>query len=159
MFFQFVPGDFSYLTNQNNQDSNWKKILGFRNMQEKLENAQIYIPTLGGFIRIWKKFYACVNLFFPVFIPQIKVGIWWTNILVYSANSNILYQLLSERKKNVMQTKALFLFNLLMCVAQMHPLFSGLSFVYKIISKTTKRYKKRILERLGIQTSSQFVKI
>ena len=32
-----VPGGFSYLTNQNNYNSNWKKILGLRNMQEKLE--------------------------------------------------------------------------------------------------------------------------
>ena len=30
------PGGFSYLINQNNQNSNWKK-MGFRNMQEKLE--------------------------------------------------------------------------------------------------------------------------
>ena len=30
-----VPGRFSYLLNYN---SNWKKILGFRNLQEKLEN-------------------------------------------------------------------------------------------------------------------------
>ena len=29
-----------YLINQNNSNSNWKKILGFRNMQEKLENDE-----------------------------------------------------------------------------------------------------------------------
>ena len=34
----FDFGAFSYLINQNNQNSNWKKILGIRNMQEKLEN-------------------------------------------------------------------------------------------------------------------------
>ena len=39
-----------------------------------------------------------------------------------------------------MQTKALFLFNLLMCVAQMHPLFSGLSFVYHF--KNDKKIQK-----------------
>ena len=37
MFFN-VPGGFSDLKNQNNYNSNWKKILGFRNLQEKLEN-------------------------------------------------------------------------------------------------------------------------
>ena len=40
MLFQLVPGGFSYLMNQNNYNSNWKKILGFRNMQEKLENVK-----------------------------------------------------------------------------------------------------------------------
>ena len=33
----FVPGGFSDLINQNNSNSNWKKLLGFRNMQEKLD--------------------------------------------------------------------------------------------------------------------------
>ena len=37
MLFQLVPVGFSDLTNQNNYNSNWKKLLGFRNMQEKLE--------------------------------------------------------------------------------------------------------------------------
>ena len=32
------PGGFSDLINQNNQNSNWKKLLGFRNMQVKLKN-------------------------------------------------------------------------------------------------------------------------
>ena len=31
--------DFQYLINQNDQNSNWKKILGFGNMQENLENS------------------------------------------------------------------------------------------------------------------------
>ena len=38
MLFQLVPGGFSYLVNQNNCNSNQKKLLGFRNMQEMLEN-------------------------------------------------------------------------------------------------------------------------
>ena len=29
--------DFQYLINQNNQHSNWRKLLGFRNLQKKLE--------------------------------------------------------------------------------------------------------------------------
>ena len=33
------PGDFSDLKKQNNYNSNWKKLLGFRNLQEKLENC------------------------------------------------------------------------------------------------------------------------
>jgi hypothetical protein len=37
MLFQLVPGGFSYVINWNNYNSNWKKILGLRNMQEKLE--------------------------------------------------------------------------------------------------------------------------
>ena len=32
-----IPGGFSYLINQNNYNSNWKKKLELRNMQEKLE--------------------------------------------------------------------------------------------------------------------------
>ena len=32
--------------NQNNQNSNWKKLLGFRNMQEKLENTYYYATDL-----------------------------------------------------------------------------------------------------------------
>ena len=38
-FLTLVHGDFSYLIICNNQNSNWKKILRFRNMQEKLENV------------------------------------------------------------------------------------------------------------------------
>ena len=37
MLFQLVPGGFSYQINQNNSNSNWKKILGFRKKGEKLE--------------------------------------------------------------------------------------------------------------------------
>ena len=35
MSFELVPGSFS---NLKNYDSNWKKLLGFRNLLEKLEN-------------------------------------------------------------------------------------------------------------------------
>ena len=35
IFFKLVLGGSSDIINQNNQNSNWKKILGFRNMQEK----------------------------------------------------------------------------------------------------------------------------
>ena len=34
----FVPGGFSDLKNQNNHNLNWKKLLGFRHLQEKFEN-------------------------------------------------------------------------------------------------------------------------
>ena len=36
------------MINQNNQNSNWKKLLGLglRNMQEKLENVQLYIRSV-----------------------------------------------------------------------------------------------------------------
>ena len=37
MLFKYFTGGFSYLINQNNWNSNWNKILGFRNMQEKLK--------------------------------------------------------------------------------------------------------------------------
>ena len=37
MFFYLVPGGFSDLINQDNFNSNWKKLLGFKNLQEKLE--------------------------------------------------------------------------------------------------------------------------
>ena len=48
-FFLLVLGGFSDLINQNNFNSNWKNILGFRNMQEKLENNRILqeLPFLG----------------------------------------------------------------------------------------------------------------
>ena len=36
MLFKLVPGGFSYLTNQN---SYWKKLFGFRNMQETFEKV------------------------------------------------------------------------------------------------------------------------
>ena len=50
MLFQLVPGDFSYRINQNNYNSNWKKVLGFRNMQEKLENILYsrFVPRPAG---------------------------------------------------------------------------------------------------------------
>ena len=38
MLFKLISEGFSDLINQNNYNSNWKKLLGFRNMQEKLEN-------------------------------------------------------------------------------------------------------------------------
>ena len=37
MIFQLVRGGFSDRINQDKYNSNWKKLLGFRNMQEKLE--------------------------------------------------------------------------------------------------------------------------
>jgi hypothetical protein len=37
VLFQLVPGGFSDLINQKNYNSIWKKLLGFRNIQEKLE--------------------------------------------------------------------------------------------------------------------------
>ena len=41
MLSYLVPGGFSDLINWNNYNSNWNKLLGFRNMQEKLENDYI----------------------------------------------------------------------------------------------------------------------
>ena len=38
-FFLLVPGGFLDVINQNNYNSNWKKILGCRNLQEKLEKV------------------------------------------------------------------------------------------------------------------------
>ena len=38
MLLQLVPGGFSDLKKYNNYNSNWKKLLGFRNLKEKLEN-------------------------------------------------------------------------------------------------------------------------
>ena len=35
---KFEMRGFSDMINQNNQNSSWKKLLGFRNMQENLEN-------------------------------------------------------------------------------------------------------------------------
>ena len=41
MLFLLVPGGFSYLKKQNNYNSNWKKLLEFRNLQEKLEKSLV----------------------------------------------------------------------------------------------------------------------
>ena len=38
MLFSLVPGGFLDIINYNNKNSNWKKLLESRNMQEKLEN-------------------------------------------------------------------------------------------------------------------------
>ena len=38
MLFKLGPEGFSNLMNWKNYNSDWKKLLGFRNMQEKLEN-------------------------------------------------------------------------------------------------------------------------
>ena len=43
MLFQLVPGGLSDPKKQNNYSSNWKKILGFRNLQEKLEKDAVVI--------------------------------------------------------------------------------------------------------------------
>jgi hypothetical protein len=40
--FLLVPGGFSDLKKQNKYNSNWEKLLGSRNMQEKLENICIF---------------------------------------------------------------------------------------------------------------------
>ena len=45
MLFQLVLGGFSGLINQNNQNSNWKKILVFRNLQEKLEKCFFFYKS------------------------------------------------------------------------------------------------------------------
>ena len=37
--FKVIPGGFSDLIHWNNSNSNWKKLLRFRNMQENLENV------------------------------------------------------------------------------------------------------------------------
>ena len=62
MLFQLVPGGFSYLIiNQNNKNSNWTKLLGFRNMQERVENS-----------------IQCIWLFDPVLCNSTN----WTNVLL-----------------------------------------------------------------------------
>ena len=43
MLFKLVLGGFSDLINKknSNSNSNWKKLLGFKNMQDKLENVYV----------------------------------------------------------------------------------------------------------------------
>ena len=43
---QNAPGGFSDLINQKNYDSNWKHLLGFRNIQEKLEKISLTKITI-----------------------------------------------------------------------------------------------------------------
>ena len=54
--FQLVPGGFSYLIDQNNNNSDWKKILGFGNIQEKPENGICLQVTKK--VRLVKKGFA-----------------------------------------------------------------------------------------------------
>ena len=62
--YQLVPGGFSYLINQNNYNSNWKKWLGFRHMQEKLEKKMLcnftlmirFISCYNSLRKCWKPF-------------------------------------------------------------------------------------------------------
>ena len=49
LFNLHVPGGFWYLMNKENYKSNWKKILGCRNMQEKLEKI-IYLVFFFSWI-------------------------------------------------------------------------------------------------------------
>ena len=52
MLLKLVPGGYSDLIIQNNQNSNWKKLLGFRNIHEKLEK-DIYslLRLIFGFMK------------------------------------------------------------------------------------------------------------
>ena len=75
-FFWLVPGGFSYLINQNNSNSNWKKILGFRNMQEKLIIYQLYRPTFKKMV----SFNSAYFWFSAYFKAQKQKKLWYVKI-------------------------------------------------------------------------------
>ena len=72
MLFQLVPEGFSHRINWNNYNSNWKKILGFRNMQEKLEKKASACCTLQYFTqhshitRKMSTFFGCRSWLHPL---------------------------------------------------------------------------------------------
>ena len=75
---QLVPGRFliskKFETDSNNSNSNWKKILGFRNMQKKLENDwfQILLFTqifLVSDYHVFTRFKKTLNLNSPRLAP------------------------------------------------------------------------------------------
>ena len=57
MLFQLVPGGFSYLINQNNENSYWKKLLGFKG--QLISKCPLGVTTSS------KK----PTIFFPGFLP------------------------------------------------------------------------------------------
>ena len=48
--FLTCPGGFSYVINWNNYNSNWEKLLGFRNMQEKLEKVIFLVSNKNHYL-------------------------------------------------------------------------------------------------------------
>ena len=52
MLIKLVPGGFSDPIKQNNQNSNWKKMLGFRNMQESQKKSFIAMAKFVSHIAL-----------------------------------------------------------------------------------------------------------
>ena len=61
MLFKLFSGGFSDIMNWDNWNSNWKKLLRFRNMQEKLEKYFVIV----FFIIIFITYYVCTITFVP----------------------------------------------------------------------------------------------
>jgi hypothetical protein len=93
MLFLLIPGGFSYLTNLNNSNSNWKKLLGFRNIQEKLENKvfpnlnlQKIVLAQNGLLLMKKNEknfigFSCKKLYS-------KVQFWLFSMLIFGQKSH-----------------------------------------------------------------------
>ena len=80
MFFSLVPGGFLDLINQNNYNSNWKKILGFRNLQEKLEKVFSHSRSEQFLHSKLHKFYFVKTLKrFLRYVMLTEVGIHFMN--------------------------------------------------------------------------------
>ena len=41
------------MINENNSNSNWKKLLGLRNMQEKLEKKRVHLGTWKNHVELY----------------------------------------------------------------------------------------------------------
>ena len=61
-----VPGGFSHRINWNNYNLNWKEILGFRNMQEKLEIS--LIQKCSRLNQVCNCFLAKAGLFLNIYL-------------------------------------------------------------------------------------------
>ena len=80
-----VLGDFSDLKKKNNYNSNWKKIMGFRNKQEKLKNF-FTTTKKRKLLRVWSEKRPVINLtllFFRTFPSKLpKIGLMRLNCSV-----------------------------------------------------------------------------
>ena len=73
MLFLLVPGGFSDVEKENNYKSNWKKLLGFRNLQEKLENFM----TLKNFINCTLCHIYSVSVAYQSILEQTQLYVYF----------------------------------------------------------------------------------
>jgi hypothetical protein len=73
------------MINQNNENSNWKKLLGFRNMQEKLKKKILGLQIWYNLVIICTVEYFSVT---PYLISHWTRLIWVAQTLIYTQQDN-----------------------------------------------------------------------